>query len=159
MRKQHGWALTALGGALLLTLVLGSPARSQRPPQPRELSLSASVAATSGVKEEDVLKVLRALGPNVADRLARGQTVELPGVGLIRTVRIPEHRDLVDGKPAVIAATNTCDFVPTQALVGAANAPGAAPAITVPAFQYNPLPNRTESLYTPGTRAPSSRFP
>jgi nucleoid DNA-binding protein len=160
MRKRHGWALAALGGAILLTLVLAGPARSQRPPlPPRDLPLPAAIAAGTGVKEADVAKVLQALGPTLADRLARGQTVEIPGLGVFRVVRIPEHRDLVDGRPVLTPATNSMDFLPAQNVQAAANAPGAVPAVTVPQFMFYPLPDRTPSLYTPGTRMPSSRIP
>jgi len=52
----------------------------------------------------------------------------LQGLGVFRVVRVPEHRDLVDGRPAVIAATNYVDFKPFGGLVDAANAAAAEDA-------------------------------
>src|ERR671932_802480 len=100
-------------GALLGTLVvlgLASPALSQRPPQTipptvpgrTPLTLAGSIAAATKVSEQDVDKVLQALGPAVRDQLIRGQQVNLNGLGVFRVVQVPEHRDLVGGRPATV---------------------------------------------------------
>lgn len=157
MRKHHSWSLAALGATLLLTLVLADPAQSQRPALPQEPTLAGDIATRSGVKEADVAKVLQAMGPAVTQRIAAGQTVELQGLGTIRVVRIAEHKDLVDGRPATIPAVNNIDFVPTGNLTNAANAANAVPAVTVPAFQYNPIQNRVPSTRVPSTRIPSGQ--
>ncbi len=157
MRKHHSWILAIVGATLLL--VQAEPAQSQRPPLPKEPTLAGDIAARSGVKEEDVAKVLQALGPVVSDRIAAGQTIDLPNFGQVRVVRIPQHNDLVDGRPATIAATNTVDFLPAANLIAGANASGAVPSVTVTPFQYNPLPDRVPSTRIPGTRQPSTRIP
>ena len=83
--------------------------------------------------------------------------MELKGLGTLRVVRVPEHRDLVDGRPATIPASNYVDFLPAGGLVEAANAPGAVPQDTVPPFQYVPLPDQTKGLRTPEERMPNVR--
>ena len=89
MRKHHSWALAALGAALLLALIVAEPARSQRPPLPQEQTLAGDIAARTGLNEGDVAKVLQAFGPAITERLARGQTVDLPGFGQVRTCAHP----------------------------------------------------------------------
>ena len=65
----------------------------------------------------------------------------------------------MNGRPAVVAATNYVDFVPSGGLVDAANAPGAVPQETVPPFEFNPLPGQTKSLHVPDDRMPNVRAP
>jgi nucleoid DNA-binding protein len=117
------------------------------------------IAIATKLSEADVAKMMTALGPAIRDLLAEGNTVEIPNLGLFRVVRIPEHRDMVNGRPATIAGSNYVEFVPSGGLVGAANRGGAKPAETVPPFEYNPLPDQTKGLKTGGTRAPNSRTP
>src|SRR5262245_3194330 len=127
MRTAHGGALGALLGTFVV-LGLAAPALSQRPPQtarpavPRRnpLTLAGSIAAATKVSEQDVEKVLQALGPAVRDQLTRGQQVNLGGLGVFRVVQVPEHRDLVGGRPATIAATNNVEFLPAGPIVAAA---------------------------------------
>jgi nucleoid DNA-binding protein len=171
MRTANARARGALYGTLVAGLALAAPALSQpqpqRPPQaipptaprPVKLTLAGQIAAATKVDEKDVDKVLQALGPAVAAQLTRGQQVNLPGLGTLRVVQIPEHRDLVGGRPASIAASNTVEFLPAGPIAGAANAPGAKPAEVVPPFEYNPLPGQTPSPRTPSSRIPGPRTP
>ena len=123
-------------------------------------SLRGRIAAATKLPEADVAKVLeRLLGPAIRDLLGQGQTVEIANLGAFRVVRIPEHRDLVNGRPATIAANNYVEFLPTGTLAAAADQPGVRPAETVPPFEYNPLPDQTRGLKTGPTRQPNSRTP
>jgi nucleoid DNA-binding protein len=108
---------------------------------------------------DDVDDVLKLLGPAISAKLARGERVEIPGLGTFRVVRVGEHRDMIDGRPGVVPAHNYVEFLPVQDIVNAANAPGAVPAETVPAFQYNVLPGQTPGQRFPGVRTPSTRVP
>jgi nucleoid DNA-binding protein len=157
MRKRQCWALTALLATLGVTLGLAAPVRSQRPQQPEPLTLAGRVAAATKMEEKDVEKMLKALGGAVRSQLTGGQSVELPGLGTLRVVRIAAHRDLVDGRPAVIPESNYVEFLPFGDLVGAANAPGAVPASNVLPFEYNPLPGQVKGLRNPGVRQPNVR--
>jgi len=157
MRKRHEWALAALAASLGV-VVFASSAFSDNKAK-KELTLKGAVAASSKVSEENVAKVLEALGPAIRDRLAAGETVELPGLGTFRVVRVPEHRDLINGRPATVSAVNSVEFLPAGGLDAAANAPGAAPAVTVPEFRYNPLPDQTPGLRVPEDRMPNVRTP
>jgi len=155
MRKRHVWSLPALAASLGM-VVFASSAFSDNKSK-KELTLKGSIAASSKVSEENVAKVLEALGPAVRDKLASGQTVELPGLGVFRVVRVPEHRDLVNGRPATINPANYVEFVPAGGLDAAANAAAAVPAETVPEFRYEPLPGQTPSMKLPDERMPNVR--
>lgn len=91
------------------------------------------------------------------DDLARGGRVELPGLGVFRVVRIAQHRDLVDGRPATIEASNYVEFLASGGLIDAANAPDAVPQTTVLPFQFIPLPDQTKSQHVPDERMPIIR--
>jgi nucleoid DNA-binding protein len=156
MRKPHWLALGALVAALGLSFTVTSSAQPPRPPE--RLPLKAALAKKTKLSEEDVTKLLEALGPIVREQLANGETVELPGLGTIRVVRVPEHKDLVQGRPATITAVNNVEFLPVGEIVQAANAPGAVPAVTVPAFEYDPLPGQTRSQRAPYVRMPNDRI-
>lgn len=170
MGKAHWGVLTAPVGVLVLVAApqafsqksqvivpgAGAPARpASRTPD----TLKGQIAAESKLPEESVDKVLNSLGPAVAAQLAKGRQVELPGLGTFRVVRVPEHRDLIDGRPATVAAVNTVEFVASGRLAASANSAGAQPAEVVPPFEYNPLPNQTKGLRTPNTRVPNVRTP
>jgi nucleoid DNA-binding protein len=172
MRKLQWGVLVALVGTLGLVLGLAAPARSQRPQpgkpgqparpnQPKEKekeTLKGRLARVTRLPEQDVTKLLAELGPAVRDQLAAGNQVELPGLGTFRVVRVPEHRDLVGGRPAVIPASNNVEFLPAGSIVNAANGPGAVPAVTVPPFEYNPLPQQTPGQKVGNTRTPNTRI-
>jgi nucleoid DNA-binding protein len=156
-----------LGGFMVLLaaiLALVAPALSQqRPEAPTArrpqgpLTLRQRIATESKLSLEDVDKVLKVLGPAVQDMLARGETVDVTNLGRFRVVRIPQHRDMVNGRPATIPAVNYVEFLPTGGVVDAANAPGAEPVETVPQFEYDPLPNQVKGLKSPNSRVPTTR--
>ena len=154
--KARWGALAALVGTFALALTWTAPAHSQRPPLldtlPRELVKRARVS------EEAVARLLNTLGPAVREQLANGRDVTLPGLGVFRVVRVPEHRNLVDGRPTTIPARNTVEFLPDGGISAAANNPQARPAATVQPFEYNILPGQTPSQRAPSTRLPSSRI-
>jgi nucleoid DNA-binding protein len=145
--------------AVGLTLGFVTEARSQRTAPAYIGPLDKSIATETKLEVDDVNKVLKQLGPAISAKLARGERVEIPGLGTFRVVRVGEHRDMIDGRPGVVAASNYVEFLPVQDIVAAANAPGAVPAETVPAFQYNVLPNQTPGQKFPGVRTPSTRVP
>jgi nucleoid DNA-binding protein len=147
--------LAALAASLGVAVFAASAFCDNKPK--KEETLKGRVAASSKVSEENVAKVLDALGPAIRDKLANGETVELPGLGVFRVVRVPEHRDLVNGRPATINAANYVEFVPAGGLDAAANAAGAVPAETAPEFRYQPLPGQTPGLRTPEQRMPNVR--
>ena len=155
MRRHHWWrwALSATLGAILVA----SPAQSQRPPE--AVTVARAVSTKTKIPEKDVVKVLEALAPVIREKLSNGETVELPGLGTLRVVAIPAHKDLVKGRPATIEATNNVEFVPFGELVKAANGANAVPAVTVPQFEFNPLPEQTKGQRTPNIRAPNIRTP
>lgn len=164
MSKLRWPARTALLSCLGLFLCLTAPAQTVKVGSnpkivegPRPWSLEGRVAGISKVSEEDVGKVLKALGPAVIERLANGGTVEIPNLGVFRVVRIEEHKDLVNGRPATIPAKNYVEYVPAGGLNEAANSDKAVPAASVPPFEYvligNEVPRtRTENTRVPGTR-------
>jgi nucleoid DNA-binding protein len=140
-----------------MTLTLASRAQSQRGPAVGG-TLETEIAAATKLEEKDVAAVLKALGPAISGRLARGEKIEMPGLGVFRVVRIPEHKDLVDGRPATIPSVNYVEFMAGTGIVSASNAPGAVPAAVVPPFQYNPLPNQVKGQKDEGTRVPNTRI-
>lgn len=165
-----------LGGPIAVVAIaflVGAPALSQAPlPQPQltqpsqpplrlppapPQTLTGKIAAATELSEQDVELVLRALGPAVKELLARNGQADLPGVGLLRIIRVAEHRDLQNGRPIVIPAYNYLEFQANGDLDGVANTGGIRPVDTVPAFQYSPLPNQTKSLRTPKVRTPDVR--
>ena len=155
MSKPHWWrwALTATLGAVLVA----APARSEKPPPMS--SVTRAVAQRSKVKEEDVAKVLEALAPVLREKLSNGETVEIPGLGTLRVVGVPAHKDMVKGRPVTIEAVNSVEFLPVGELVQAANSANAVPAVNVPQFEFNPLPDQTKAQRAPYVRMPNVRVP
>src|SRR5262245_33940493 len=88
-------------------------ARVYGPGVPRSESFRKRLAKATKLKEADVQKVLQEIGPAIREQLVTGQQVDLPGLGTIRIVRIAERKDLVDGRPRTIPASNVIDFVPS----------------------------------------------
>ncbi len=158
MRKSHWLALAALLGTLGLLLGVADPALSQRARE-REApqTVKSRIVKETKLPEKDVQKMLNALGPAIREQLRTGAPVEMPGLGTFRVVRIPEHRDLVGGKPATVAGSNYVEFLPSGEVVGAANAAGAVPAETVPPFEYIVDPYQTPSMRIGTTREPGVR--
>jgi nucleoid DNA-binding protein len=160
MRKIHWGALGVLTATLAVALIVANPAQSQRIiiKDGAKDSLRGRLARAGDIPEEKVDKLLKELGPAISDQLSRGQKVELPGLGAFRVVRVPEHRDLVNGRPTMIAATNYVEFVPVQGVVDSANAASAVPADTVPIWEFNPNSRQVPSQSVPNTRVPSTRI-
>jgi nucleoid DNA-binding protein len=115
------------------------------------------VTRKTKVKQETVALVLKSLGPAIIAEIRRGRQVVIPNLGVFRVVRVAEHRDLRNGQPVTIAATNYVEFVPEAAVVAVANAQGTVPAAVVPPFEYNTLPNQTPGIRTNKVRAPRIR--
>ena len=166
MRKAHRWGLAALVGTLALVVAAtaqqaGPPAK-QRPAADKKqpATFQGRMLTATKLQEKDLQKFLTALGPAISASISSGQSVNIPGLGTFRVVRIPEHRDMAaGGRPIVVTGTNYVEFLPAGNLTSAANAPGAAPAVTVPQFEYVPLPNQTPGMRVPGTRTVSPRQP
>jgi nucleoid DNA-binding protein len=156
MRKSQWIGLLILMGTLASVLVAAEPAQPQRQGEAPQTLKSRIVTATK-LREADVQKMLTALGPAIRDQLKGGSQVDIQGLGTFRVVRIPEHRDLVAGRPATVGASNYVEFLPTGDLVTAANGPGAVPAETVPPFQYIVNPNQDPGQRTGTTRQNGTR--
>lgn len=143
----------------LLTVVSGggeSRVHGQSPGL-KPLTFTETLMARTGLSDRQVITFLQVLGPTIGEQVSQGRMIYMPGLGTFRTVLIPPHRDLVDGRPATIPAINWVEFIPTGDIIVAANSRYAVPNVVVPAFYYNPLPNRTPSLKTPRTRVPNVR--
>lgn len=157
MRNLHRGAAVGVLAAVLAFAAPGLSEKSAAGEKDKPTSFTGRIAADAKVPEEEVARVLAALGPAVRDQLAQGDRVELPGLGVFRVVRIAEHRDLVGGRPALIAANNYVDFTPAGGVADAANAAGAVPQATVQPFEFNPLPGQTKSQHVPNERMPNVR--
>ncbi len=129
-------------------------------PIPEE-SFTQRLARKSRLKEEDVNRFLTVFGPELQAELAKGKSVQFPGVGTFRIVQVPEHRDLgKDGRPVTVPAANSVEFLPDEKLAGSvppAGGPAAVqPAATVPNPTFQQFPNQTRD---PGQKVPSGRQP
>lgn len=150
------------GAALIgaLAVVVGVEAQVNPPKEPRPFR--QAVAAEAKLNEETVEKVFKALGPAIREQLRAGREVSLPGVGTLRIVQVGEHRDLIDGRPATIAARNFVEFVGSPETEAAVNGPGVDPARVIEGYEFriNPWSNpgiRTDGFRTPGTRVRDRR--
>jgi nucleoid DNA-binding protein len=152
MRKRPWLALAALAGTLAVLIPMAAPAQPQKPR--RDETLGQRVARESKLSEEQVARVLAALGPAMRDELKKGNTVSLPGLGTFRVVRVAEHKDIEAGTGRVlrVPAKNTVEFLAGEGLGEAVNGAAAVPAETVPAFEYVPLPNQTKGQKVGPTR-------
>jgi nucleoid DNA-binding protein len=158
MRNRPLLALATLAGVLGIFLPLEAPAQSK--PKPRgEETLNQRLARESKLTEEQITKVLTALGPAVRDQLVKGNTVTLPGLGTFRVVRVAGHRDIEAGTGRVLSipARNTVEFLSGDGLSEAANGAATMPAETVPAYQFNPLPDQAPGQKVGPTRSPGIR--
>jgi nucleoid DNA-binding protein len=166
MRKVN-WVAAGVLAAAAAGIGLAQAPKVEQKPNPVRLGsgrgdgldLKGRIVKATNLPEADVAKVLAALGPAVKDMLGQGDSVDVPNLGTFRVVRIPEHRDLVNGRPATIAGSNYVEFLAAGRFADAANQPGVKPAETVPPFEYNPLPDQTKSLRTGPTRQPNTRSP
>ncbi len=150
MRKAQ-WGLAALIVTLAMTAEAQMPAPKKLP------DLKTSVANSSKLKVATVEKMFTALGPAIREQLSAGKTVELPGVGTFRVVRVNAYRDLVGGMPATIPARNYVEFVPASEMTTAANSTGAVPAKIVEGYQFRVNPNAASGLKTEGNKVPRGR--
>src|SRR5207249_526827 len=124
----------------------------------KEESLTERLARMTKINEKDSEKFLRALGPAIIEDLANGKTVTIAGLGSFRVVQVPAHKDLAPGgRPVMIPASNSVQFLPAKGIDDAANAPGAKPVEVVPPFEYNPLPNQTPGQKSPRNSTPATR--
>jgi nucleoid DNA-binding protein len=164
MSKGHWLALGALLGTMLVVLTLAAPAQSQKVEKKEEGTLVQKVAKGAKLSEENANRFFQALGPAVRSELAAGKTVALPGLGTLRVVRIPAHRDMTvggrtGGTPFIAPGVNNVEFLPDGGLASAANSATAVPAEVVPPFQYIPLPGQTPGQKMGRTRVPQTRAP
>ncbi len=156
MRTRHWLGLTILLGTMGLILGQTSPAHSQRPP--KEETLTQRLARETKLTEEQAIKFISAFGPAIREDLKRGKQVTLPGLGTFRVVRVLEHKDMREGgRPIIVPATNTVEFLGSVELGEAANSESAKPAEVVAPFQYILLPGQTPGQKTGRTHVPSTR--
>src|SRR5712692_6955095 len=143
MRNARWLALAILLGAM--GLVAGqSTTKSAKPRDTKGDAIPQRIAKETKLTEEQVNKVWTAIGPAIRDDLHRGKSVDVPGLGTFRVVRVAEHKDMVaGGRPVVVPAFNTVEFVGTIEVADGVNAEGVSPAVEVPAFQYIPNPYQT----------------
>jgi nucleoid DNA-binding protein len=157
MRNVRWLTLAVLLGAI--GLVAGqSTTKSAKPRDTKDETIPQRVARDTKLGEKDAEKFFQAIGPAIRDQLQRGKTVVVPGLGTFRVVRVAEHKDMAaGGRPIVVPAYNTVEFVGTVEVNDGVNAESVTPAETVPAFQYNPLPGQTPGQKQGRTSVPSQR--
>jgi nucleoid DNA-binding protein len=157
MRKRPLLALAVMA-ALGAFVPMEAPGQQAAKPRPDE-TMGQRLARESKLTEEQVGRLLNVLGPAVRDELKKGNTVNLPGLGSFRVVRVAEHKDMEAGTGRVlrIPAKNTVEFLATEGLGEAANSATAVPAETVPAFEQNTLPNQTKGQKVPPTKTEGTR--
>ena len=143
MRTARWLALAILLGTM--GLVTGqSTTKTAKPTEQKDETIPQRIARDTKLNQKDAEKFFQAMGPALRDQLQRGKTVAVPGLGTFRVVRVAEHRDMAaGGRPIVVPAFNTVEFVGSVEVNEGVNAEGVTPEETVPAFQYIPIPNRT----------------
>jgi nucleoid DNA-binding protein len=157
MKKQLGWILSGLFATLGMALVLATPVQSQRPLAKE--TLGQRLARLSESTEQQADRFLAVLGPALQEELKSGNEVKLQGLGTLRIVRIPEHKDMATGgRPIIVPATNTVEFLAEEAIAEAANASAAVPAAVVPQYEQPVLPGQTPGQKVGRTRVPSTRI-
>jgi nucleoid DNA-binding protein len=170
MRKGALLGVGSLTGVLALLFALTAPAQPPAPPpaavpppglpltKPPEETLNQRLARVANLTEEDIAKVMAELGPAIQYEITHGRQVSFAGLGTIRVVRVPEHRNInSNGQPVTIPAVNTVEFLANEQLKAAANQSGAVPAETVPEYRFNPLPQQAPSQRVPNIRNPGTR--
>jgi nucleoid DNA-binding protein len=153
--KRAQWALAGLMGALALVVVVAAQAQvvTGKP----TTTLKGDVVKASKQKDEVVDKIFKALGPAFRAQLQAGRTVEVPGVGSFRVVRVSEYKDLVGGRPTTVPARSYVEYAPAGDVTTAANAPGTVPAKTVQGYEFRVNPSAAPGLKNEGTRNPGIR--
>jgi len=159
MSKARWLALAVLLGTM--GLVAGqSTTKTARPKESKEESITQRIARDTKLSEKDADKFFQAVGPAIRDQLQRGKTVVVPGLGTFRVVRVAEHKDMAaGGRPIVVPAFNTVEFVGTIEVSDGVNGENVTPAETVPPFQYHALPGQTPGQKQGRTHVPSNRVP
>jgi nucleoid DNA-binding protein len=152
MRKSQWIALCTLIVGTGLVLAFPDPPKRGKREEPQ--TLRGKIARATKFTEPQTQKFLEALGPAIRDLIQTGSEVDVPGLGVFRIVRVPEHKDLQGGRPVTVAGNNYVEFLPTRELVNAANGADAVPNETVPPFEYIINPYQT-----PGAKAPTIRNP
>jgi nucleoid DNA-binding protein len=121
-------------------------------------TITQRIAKEAKLTDQQADKVWNAIGPAIREDLRRGKTVSVPGLGTFRVVRVAEHKDMVaGGRPVVVPAFNTVEFVGSIETNDDANAEGVTPAVEVPEFKYVPLPGQTPGQKVGRTHVPSQR--
>jgi nucleoid DNA-binding protein len=160
MRHKKWWALGSLLVVPALFVGVAGTGYSQRDRgRPKQEGIEEKVAKKVRLKPAVIKQVLEALGPAVLAQVSTGEQVVIPGLGTFRVVRIPEHRDLRNGRPTTIAATNYIEFIPTAGVVTSVNRLGVVPSATVPQFEYIPRPNEVPATRVPTMREGRRRIP
>ena len=159
MYKYFNLLASGILGSSILFIALIGPAQSQQQQQPpKDETLTERLARVTKLSEQNASRFLAAIGPAIREDLEKGKQVTLQGLGTFRVVRVQEHRDLAEGgRPIIVPATNSIEFLASGEALGAANNAAAVPADTVPPFQYIVLPAQTPGQKTPRTHVPSTR--
>lgn len=155
MRRRQILGLGILLGGLFALIGHNADVQAQRPA--KFDPIVERIAELTKLKAEDVDKVWRAQHQAIEEQIKKGSVVQLPQLGRLQVVRVPEHKDLQGGKPVTIAAENYIEFEPEAGLNTAANAPGAIPARTAGNYEFNPLPNQTPGQKMGRVRVPPFR--
>jgi nucleoid DNA-binding protein len=158
MRTARWLALAALLGMVGLVAGQQPATKTKKAQEKKDESIPQRIARDTKLTEKDAEKFFNALGPAIRDQLQRGKSVTVPGLGTFRVVRVAEHKDLAaGGRPIVVPAFNTVEFVGSIEVAEGVNAEGVTPAETVPGFQYIPNPYPTPPQKTGRTYTPSQR--
>src|SRR5260370_14840995 len=114
MRNARWLALAIMLGAMGLVAGGQSTTKSAKPRDTKGDAIPQRIAKETKLTDEQVNKVWNAIGPAIRDDLQRGKSVDVPGLGSFRVVRVAEHKDMVaGGRPVVVPAFNTVEFVGT----------------------------------------------
>lgn len=116
------------------------------------------VAAATKEDAKTVERFLKAFAPAVTEQLLAGRTVEVPGLGIVRVVRVKEYRDLSGGVPTTIPARNYVEIVAAPELDKVANQPGVVPARTVEPYEFRVNPDHNPGMKTEGVKVPRTRI-
>lgn len=148
------WALAAL-----VCILAGASAQvivGSKPPLPA--TFRDGLITVTKEKGETVDKLLKAFGPTVTEQLLAGRTVELPGIAVIRIVRVKQHTDLVGGIVTTVLAKNYVEIVPATELQKVANDPGTVPAREVEPYEFKVMPDAAPGIRTDGIKVPRTRI-
>jgi hypothetical protein len=124
MSKRHWAGFGLLLGGLAVLHLLAAPVSSQPPPE--------RIAAPAKIHPK---MTLEELAKTIQTDLANGKSVDVPGLGTFRVVRVMPHRQNIDGR-AVMVYKNVVQLQPTGELEAVANSPGARPQDTVLTNDY-----------------------